>query len=110
MQSQPWDGGPSLAPEQLGELEAYEDDDLLWLRERLVMDIERIQAESAEAAEQIKELSRRRHELQHEAAERARTLRKVKHLLRQRPRLGDEPDEETEPSEAGVSAPKGRAG
>ncbi len=98
MQGQSSDALPSLAPEHLGDLEAYDDEDLLWLRERLVMDVERIHAESAEASEQVKALARLRHELQRQAAERAKTLRKVKHLLRMRQRsLGGAPEPDEEP-------------
>ena len=73
-----------LTLDALGDLSARNDEELLWLRERLIMDVERIQQESAQAQEEIKNLNRRRHELKAESAQRARALRAVKHVLRQR--------------------------
>lgn len=71
----------SLALEDLGPLENYDDDKLLWLRERLIADVERIQAESAVHAKRISEHNQARNGLQREQAERARALRAVKHTL-----------------------------
>lgn len=79
---------PSLELEDLGDLTAYSGDDLLWLRERLVMDVEDIQAQTADASQRIKDASHERHVLQEKAARRARALRAVKHTLKQRGRAG----------------------
>ena len=74
----------SLKVEDLGDLQGYEDDELARLREKLIADVERIQAESAHHAKRISELAQARNELQREQAERARALRAVKHTLLQR--------------------------
>jgi hypothetical protein len=74
----------SLKLEDLGDLQGYEDDELARLREKLIADVERIQAESAEHARRISELNQARNDLQREQAERARALRAVKHTLLQR--------------------------
>jgi hypothetical protein len=74
----------SLELEDLGSLENYADDELVWLREKLIADVERIHQESAQAQKRIKELNHSRHLLQEEAARRARALRAVKHQLTQR--------------------------
>jgi hypothetical protein len=74
----------SLKLEDLGDLQGYLDDELARLREKLIADVERIQAESAEHAKHISELNQARNELQREQAERARALRAVKHTLLQR--------------------------
>jgi hypothetical protein len=76
----------SLKLEDLGNLDNYEDDELVWLREKLIADVERIQSESAHHAKRIAELNRARNDLQREQAERARALRAVKHTLHQRAR------------------------
>jgi hypothetical protein len=73
----------SLELEDLGRLENYSADELLWLREKLIMDVERIHEESAQANKRIKELNHARHVLQEEASRRARALRAVKHQLSQ---------------------------
>ena len=73
----------SLALEDLGDLRRYEEDDLIWLREKLIADIERIHEESAAHQERIKELNQARNALQHDLADRARSLRAVKHTLSQ---------------------------
>ena len=74
----------SLKLEDLGDLQGYDDDELARLREKLIADVERIQAESAHHAKRISELNQARNELQREQAERARALRAVKHTLLQR--------------------------
>jgi len=74
----------SLELEDLGSLDSYEDDELVWLREKLITDVERIHQQSAQAQKRIKELNHSRHLLQEEAARRARALRAVKHQLTQR--------------------------
>jgi hypothetical protein len=74
----------SLKLEDLGDLQGYDDDELARLREKLIADVERIQAESAEHAKHISELNQARNDLQREQAERARALRAVKHTLLQR--------------------------
>jgi len=74
----------SLKLEDLGDLQGYDDDELARLREKLIADVERIQAESAEHAKHISELNQARNALQREQAERARALRAVKHTLVQR--------------------------
>lgn len=76
----------SLDLEDLGNLDAYSEDELIWTREKLIMDVERIQTESAEHAKRIAELNRARNDLQREQAARARALRAVKHTLHQRAR------------------------
>jgi len=74
----------SLKLEDLGDLHGYDDDELARLREKLIVDVGRIQAESAEHAKHISELNHARNDLQREQAERARALRAVKHTLLQR--------------------------
>jgi hypothetical protein len=74
----------SLRLEDLGDLQGYDDDELARLREKMIADVERIQAESAHHAKRISELNQARNELQREQAERARALRAVKHTLLQR--------------------------
>jgi hypothetical protein len=74
----------SLELEDLGSLDNYSDDELVWLREKLISDVERIHQESAQAQKRIKELNHSRHLLQEEAARRARALRAVKHQITQR--------------------------
>jgi predicted nuclease with TOPRIM domain len=95
---------PSLELEDLGKLENYADEELLWVREKLIADVERIQGESAHHAKRIKELNQARHQLQEEAARRARALRAVKHTLSQRQRPSGE-----WPSRAGVEAARAPA-
>ncbi|MFM2415912.1 MAG: hypothetical protein RL385_635 [Pseudomonadota bacterium] len=74
----------SLNFEDLGDLQGYDDGELVQIREKLIADVGRIQAESAHHAKRISELNQARNELQREQAERARALRAVKHTLLQR--------------------------
>jgi hypothetical protein len=81
----------SLRLEDLGDLQGYDDDELARLREKLIADVERIQAESAEHAKHISELNQARNDLQREQAERAQALRAVKHTLLQRANVQRQP-------------------
>jgi hypothetical protein len=71
----------SLELEDLGNLEHYSEDELLWLREKLIADVERIQKETAQVGKRIKELGHSRHLLQEEHARRGKALRAVKHVI-----------------------------
>jgi hypothetical protein len=98
----------SLEFEDLGSLESYADDELAWLREKLIADVERIHQESAQAQKRIKELNHSRHLLHEEAARRARALRAVKHQLTQRNTGRNTGVFERAPAKAAPVRPKAR--
>jgi hypothetical protein len=76
----------SLQVEDLGDLERYDEDELVRLREKLIANEQRIHQESVHLLKRIKELNQARNDLQQEVAENARSMRAVKHQLSQRAR------------------------
>jgi hypothetical protein len=99
----------SLALEDLGNLDALRQDELMWLREKLIADVDRIHHESAQVAQRVKELGQQKHALQQELAARARALRAVKHTLRQSDPWQEEADEPPSRQPLVVHARRGRA-
>ena len=76
----------SLQVEDLGELDHYDEDELVRLREKLISNEQRIHQESVHLQKRIKELNQARNDLQQEVAQNARSMRAVKHQLSQRAR------------------------
>jgi len=77
-----WPKAESIKIEDLGDLQGYDHDEHARLNEKLIADVEPVQAESVYHAKRISELNQARNDLQREQAERG--LLAAKHTLLQR--------------------------